>query len=219
MTANQFTNLVYVVSRCGDVSVIDGKTNAVRTTINVDESPWSISVNPLTNRAYVTKQHDNTVAVIDIKTNKVIHFIPVGIDPNVVSVNPSTNVVYVTNYGNRSVSVINSTTNSVITTIPVGNSPRDISVNPSTNMVYVANSNDNSVTVIDGKTNKVIDIRRGSPVPPTVFPGIPVGRGPDGLSVNPSTNMVYVANYDDTDHSTGLVEIRLFPLLMAQQTK
>ena len=79
MTANQFTNLVYVVSRCGNVSVIDGKTITVKNTINVDSSPWSVSINSSTDRAYVTKQHNNsvvvynTLSVINGTTNSILN--------------------------------------------------------------------------------------------------------------------------------------------------
>ena len=55
------------------VSVIDGKTNSVITTIHVGKSPYGVSVNPSTNMIYVANNADNTVSVIDGKTNRVIN--------------------------------------------------------------------------------------------------------------------------------------------------
>jgi YVTN family beta-propeller protein len=48
----------------------------------------------------------------------------------------------------------------------------------------VANHGDDTVSVIDGKTN-------------TVTATIPVGQYPSAVSVNPSTNIIYVANHGD----------------------
>ena len=56
-------------------------------------------------------------------------------------------------------------------------------------MVYVTDVNNNTVSVIDGKTN-------------TVTATVPVGHLPADISVNPSTNMVYVANNGVASTST-----------------
>jgi YVTN family beta-propeller protein len=75
----------------------------------------------------------------------------------------------------------------------VGKNPTAVSVNPSTNTVYVANYNDSTVSVIDGKTNTVTDVIYGSRLPNT---GLQVGNYPFAISVNPLTNIAYVANLD-----------------------
>jgi YVTN family beta-propeller protein len=62
---------------------------------------------------------------------------------------------------------------------------KDQEMHESTNIVYVTNKDDNTVSVIDGKTNNVIT-------------DIKVGRDPSAVSVNPSTNIVYVANTGDS---------------------
>jgi YVTN family beta-propeller protein len=49
----------------------------------------------------------------------------------------------------------------------------------------VASYKENHVTVIDGKKHKVIGSR------------IPVGSVPNGMGINPKTNRVYVANWQD----------------------
>ena len=206
VTVNKFTNIVYVVSAdcINVVSVVNGANNRVIANVTVGNSPQGISVNPSTNIIYVANHKDNAVSVINGTTNSVITTIPVGKNPWRVSVNPLTNMIYVANRDSNTVSVINGTTNSVITTIPVGKDPQGISINPSTNVVYVANSISDSIYVIDGKTNKLINTVNGSYISLSP-PGIRVGRGPDDISVNPLTNMIYVGNYDDRDHSVSVI--------------
>jgi len=50
------------------------------------------------------------------------------------------------------------------------------------NTIYVTNEKDNTVSVINGQTNNVVAT-------------ISVGNGPDGVGVNPETDMIYVANW------------------------
>jgi uncharacterized repeat protein (TIGR01451 family) len=57
-------------------------------------------------------------------------------------------------------------------------------VDPATSTVYVVNRRSNSVSVIDGATN-------------TVTATVTVGLFPDGVGVDPATNTVYVADFDN----------------------
>ena len=50
------------------------------------------------------------------------------------------------------------------------------------NIIYVTNIGDNTVSVINGNTNTMVQT-------------IPVGYGPVGIGVNPTTNAIYVANF------------------------
>jgi YVTN family beta-propeller protein len=134
------------------VSVINGSTNTVTSTISAGSFPYAVAVNPSTNTVYVANSSDNSVSVINGSTNTVTSTISAGNFPYAVAVNPSTNTVYVTNPAGNSVSVINGSTNTVTATVSVGSNPFGMAVNPSTNTIYVANSSDNSVSVINGAT-------------------------------------------------------------------
>ncbi len=71
--------MVYVTSESEDiVHVFDGNKNEIVTTINVEDSPRGVTVNPITNIIYVTNQESNTVSVIDGSSNKTIDSIQVG---------------------------------------------------------------------------------------------------------------------------------------------
>jgi YVTN family beta-propeller protein len=197
ISVNPATNIAYVSNYVdGTVSVIDDKTNTVLSNITVGTNPTAVSVNPATNIAYVVNYNDNTISILDGKTNSVVKTISVGTNPTAVSVNPATNIAYVANSGSSTVSVIDGKTNTVLSNITVGTNPTAVSVNPATNIAYVANKDDNTVSVIDGKTNKVITAIRGSKLPPN---GIHMASGaaPEAVSVNPATNIAYVANYND----------------------
>src|SRR5215469_16832260 len=59
VSVNPLTHMTYVSNSASrTVSVIDGKTNTVKDTIQVGTSPEGISVNPSTNIAYVANLGD-----------------------------------------------------------------------------------------------------------------------------------------------------------------
>jgi YVTN family beta-propeller protein len=179
------------------------RAETVVATVTVGAAPHSVTVDSVTNRAYVTNYGTTalpgtTVSVIDgaTTTDTVMKTISVGIHPRSVSVNAATHMVYVTNYFGDSVSVINGdpsspTYNTVLTTIAVGPHPRTIKVNPATNRVYVANY---GTTSVPGTTVSVIDGSPGSATFHTVVKTIIVESNPRHITLNPTTNTLYVAN-------------------------
>jgi YVTN family beta-propeller protein len=176
---NPTTNRVYVANGgAGNVSVLDGGSNAVLATINVGSGPRGVAANPTTNRVYVVNQNAGSVSVIDGATNSVVATVAVGAQPYGIDVNPTTNRVYVANSAGNSVSVIDGATNGVVATVTV-NGATGVAVNPTTNRVYTANGGANSVTVIDGSSNAVL------------VPAIAVASSVLSVAVNPTTNRVY----------------------------
>jgi YVTN family beta-propeller protein len=107
VSVNPDTNKAYVANYDDNtVSVIDGRTNKVLSTINVGNTPYGVSVNPDTNMAYVANRNNGTVSVINGETNSVITNINVGRLPNDVKINPLTNLAYVSNEQDNTISVI-----------------------------------------------------------------------------------------------------------------
>jgi YVTN family beta-propeller protein len=102
------------------VSVINGRTNAVTTTIPVGAAPHGVAADVVNNTIYVANVLSNTVSVINGGTNAVTATIPVGGNPASVAVNELFDAIYVTNFADDSVSVINALTNHVTATIPIG---------------------------------------------------------------------------------------------------
>ena len=184
---NPNTNRIYV-SAGGSVSVLDGATNTVLTTIVLDCLPWGcntvgVGVNPNTDRIYVADPVNGWVFVIDGISNSVVDRISIGGSALGVGVNPNTDRVYVTNPTGliNTVAVIDGATNSVIATIPISDGPRDVGVNPVTNLIYVASDFGHEVSVIDGATNAITQV-------------IAFGASSNikGIGVNHNTNRIYV---------------------------
>src|SRR6266513_1262043 len=163
--ADAKNNKVYVsnTNGAGTVTVIDGSTNTVATTLKVGSWPRGVAVNPTTNRIYVGNQISDTVSVIDGSTNKVIKTIDNVGNPFGLAVNVKTNMVYAVD-NPSSLVVINGATDSVVGSValPPRQGSFDVAVNPVTNMVYVTSANYycalrcgpvGLVDVINGTTN------------------------------------------------------------------
>ena len=80
VAANPKTNTIYVPNSFDStVSVINGRTNTVTTTIPVGSTaiPAGAAANPKTNTIYVANFDSNTVSVISGRTNTVTATVPV----------------------------------------------------------------------------------------------------------------------------------------------
>jgi YVTN family beta-propeller protein len=152
----------------------------VTANVAVGSNPYSIAVNPITNKIYVTNRYLNTLTVIDGVTN-LTATIPTGAQPQAVAVNPLTNKIYVANENSGNVTVIDGATNTTAT-ITTGGGSNSVAVNPVTNKIYVSNGSDGDVTVIDGVTNDTTIVAAGS--------------GPTASAVNTVTNKIYIPNYN-----------------------
>ncbi len=178
---NPVTNRIYIGSwgfNEGIVTVIDGATNGIISTVALESSAEDIVANPVTNLIYVAVFGSQLVAVIDGSDNSVVGTVLVPDFPLSIAVNPVTNRVY--SRGEESVSVLDGLTNNVIATVPVDGGPRGLAVDVATNRVFVSDRSSGSVVVIDGDTNTVSD---------TVL----VGGSLYGMDVDPATNRLYVA--------------------------
>lgn len=134
---------------------------------------------------------------------KVVATIPVGNKPQGIAVDPGTYTAYIGNGydyaqgdSGGSISIIDTRANTVTGTIELANYPSRIVVDTEAHLAYVTawapsvkvtpGTDDSvplggSVTVIDTRTNKVTAT-------------ITVGRSPDGIAVDTSRRLVYVAN-------------------------
>ncbi len=226
---------IYVTNYADDqVTVIDGGTNTVDTTITVGDGPGGIGINNITGFAYVSNDIAGTISVIDTATNTVTNTLSnyynnSGSNPLfIVDVNPNTNKIYISQGTEElTVTLINGDDNSVsdIDTMS-GSYTFGVCVNTGTNKIYVskwdypavfngltdallgyvsggswseardicANSNTNKIYVVsDYGTTGFVSVVDGST--DAFSTSIVVGSNPYGISVNPETNKIYVANY------------------------
>jgi len=101
-----------------NVTIIDGKTNSVISTIEVGNAPYALCYNSINNKVYCANNGppDYTVTVIDGENDNVIKTIPVGYGPRSFAWDPVQNQIYVANSGSSNVSVIRDT---LVVNIPV----------------------------------------------------------------------------------------------------
>jgi YVTN family beta-propeller protein len=140
---NPVTHKVYTAAvNAGSnvLSVVDGAANASNT-LTAQTQPWSIAVNPATNKIYVANYGANNVSVIDGTANTITATVTTGTNPDALAVDPSQNLIYAANFSSASVTIIDGSTNNTHTQ-PIGTtaSPDSLSVNPVLGQVYGAAS-------------------------------------------------------------------------------
>ena len=203
LALNPRNGTVYVASNGSKtVSVINGRTNKVVSTIHIGErsglAPRWLALSPKTGDLYITNdpgnQHaDGTVTVLSGRTSRLIATVGVGHDPGQGVVSPVTGDVYVASQGPTgagTVTVFSGQTGRAIATVGVGHHPYQMAVSPQTGEVYVPNQSDGTVSVISGQTNKVtatiaIDPRNSNPTN---------DFDPYEVAVSPVTGEVYIVS-------------------------
>src|SRR4029077_3429882 len=102
------TNKIYVANfNNGTVTVIDGTTN-LSSTVPVGANPYSLAINPVTNKIYVT--NSGGITIMDGATNSTT-LVSAGSGPRAVAVNSVTNKIYAANFSSNDVTVIDGATN------------------------------------------------------------------------------------------------------------
>lgn len=153
---NATNNKVYCANLDGyTVTVIDGATDLVITTIPAGSWINALCYNPTNNKVYCANSDDDNVTVIDGATDSVIATVAVGSNPTALCYNPTYNKVYCPNFGSDNVTVIDGATNAVLATVTVGTQPYDLCYNPTNNKVYCANIGSDNVILIDGALDKI----------------------------------------------------------------
>lgn len=158
------------------------------TSLSTSSYPTGLSVSADGKSLYVANSNANDVVVMDMATRKITATIPVGSTPygTLVTANPS--VVLVSNWGDGTLSVIDPRTNTVVATTAVGAHPTAMTQGPR-GMIYLSDSNSDAVSIVDPQT--FTEVRRVS-----VMAGLPLplSASPQGLSVSPDGNHLYVAD-------------------------
>ena len=91
------TGRVFVSNERGDsVSVLDGITNQVISTISVGKRPRGVGISPDGTEVYVAVSIDNLISVIDPIKLEVIRTFSCGDDPEAFAVHPNGNI-YISN--------------------------------------------------------------------------------------------------------------------------
>src|SRR5438874_5065808 len=206
--------LVFVSNeRSGDVTVIDGSTDAVIATVPVGKRPRGIHATPDGKRLFVTLSGSPRMApgvdenrapadktadglgVIDVAARKLIDRWHVGSDPEQFAISRNGKFAFIANEDDASASTINLDSGQSRGQIKVSEEPEGVGVNPSNGEVYVTCEEKGEVFAIDPDAQRVIaKIDTGGRPRSVAFL-------PDGSRAYvPCENVGYVAVIDAKSH-------------------
>lgn len=169
--------------------------------IGEDDFPNSVAINPNKDQVFVGNFHYNGITIIDIPSGKT-NFVDLGKmnydsgDARVEIVfNEKANEIYAISPLSRLVSVIDASNYSVVNRIDLGefNSGYSLVVNKNTNTVYVVSDVSGFLSIIAGNRETItdrIDIGSHSGTGGDLSEWVPAE-----ISVNPSTNQVFLTNF------------------------
>ncbi|HWY59046.1 MAG TPA: YncE family protein [Terriglobales bacterium] len=146
------SNRIYVADflcGCGQISVIDGATNAVTDTIDVTGASLveGVALDWKHDRAYATDEKKG-LYIIDPISGAILGKVSHLHDPNEVAAIPGTTYAVEPDTGSNRAVFIDASTFAVQKRVRVGMFPTGVAVNATTKRVYVANRQSNTVSVI-----------------------------------------------------------------------
>ncbi len=204
----------------GTLSVIDDANQSVVKTVVIGASsqPSSVSVDPTNHEVMVALSGTSAVAELSSATcnattvsSCVLRRLKVGTsigDVQGVVANPDTGTAYVTLETENKVAAVRESNLTLIGKITTnGTDPVGLAVNRSTNKIFVGNFSSNTVAKINGATCDAATATGCSQTPTT----IPVGAGPVSMTVDTTTNQVFVVDFTDAslfivNGGTGVVQ-------------
>ena len=185
------SGLAYVAENTpASLTVISGSSYMTNIKdLGAASTPRSVAVNPLTHRVYVADVGGGSGTVSIFQGTTYQATITMSDGPNVVAVDTSTDIAYAVDDAGH-IAVINGATGTAFTPFLQTSAGLEVvAVNPVTHRAYVAidnQGNEVAMAIVDGDERNGVDWR---------------GERALAVAVNPATNMVYVANFDDDDVS------------------
>lgn len=164
------TNRVFVSNERGDsISVIDGETLEIETTIEVGKRPRGLALSHDGLKLYVAVSEEDKIKVIETETLKIIKEFEAGSDPETFAVHPN-GYLYVSNEDDAKATVFDPETGKKIIEIPVGLEPEGVTISKNGKYVIVTSESSNMLHVIKTPENKIEkNILVGSRPRATVF--------------------------------------------------
>jgi len=188
--------IVALASGDTTLTVLDGRTAAVRSTIDVGPSPWNaVAQGSLVYVAMHTEapaECIDAIQVVDCAAGCIVTTIqlPPESRPKIVVPASDRQRLYALNSGNGTVTEIGMDSHEVGRSIEVGEGPQFGQRWQGT--LYIANGQSNDVAAVDEATLSVTN-------------RVPVGRGPERCVVYKDHDQVYTNNLDD--HSVSVVDL------------
>jgi YVTN family beta-propeller protein len=142
--------------RSGSVTIIDRRTNAVRTLVT-GAGAEGIDITPDGAEVWVTNRAANTLSVIATATDTMLETFESGGEmPIRVKFTPDGREAWVSIARSNELAVFDVRVRRRLTGIPVGVMPVGIQLSPEGARIFVANSNDDRITVVDRAERRVV---------------------------------------------------------------
>ncbi|MEY4174189.1 MAG: hypothetical protein RI900_1354 [Actinomycetota bacterium] len=172
---------------CGfDVSVIDTATDTEITRIPVGRHPRGIAVTSNSRYAYVTVMGEAKILKIDLSSNGVIASVPgAGSTPRHLLLSPDNRYLYVSNNHENLVRKIDLQTGVVMGKARTGVETRTMAMAEDGASLYVVNYEDGTVSKVRTSDMEILQTE-------------PSGVHPVGITYDPVTRQIWVANYAGT---------------------
>jgi len=201
VSVNPITNKVYVGNAgSNNVTIIDGASSSVITTLTVSAWPQWVVADPENNRIYASTLTGANTSIIDGTSNTILNTLNTG-GAGWTAVNPINNAVYTLRYGGGD--EVNMIQNQLYQGTASHRSfgPIGIAVNPVNNWLYIVNQTTADIAVVDMTTYdpypalKCPDGSGGfKPQPTPTGPWtncIDIPDPPVAVAINPVTNRIY----------------------------
>jgi len=172
---------------CGfDVTVIDTTTDTEITRIDVGRHPRGIAITKNGRYAYVTVMGESKIVKIDLRSNGVIGRVPdAGSTPRHLLLSPDDRYLYVSNNHENLVRKIDLSIGSSVGKARTGVETRTMAMADDGESLYVVNYEDGTVSKVRTSDMKILQTE-------------PTGVHPVGITYDPVTRQVWVANYAGT---------------------
>jgi YVTN family beta-propeller protein len=191
---------VYVTNETsGDLTIINGDTQAVMATAPLGKRPRGIQPSPDGKSLYVAlsgsppagpgvdpktlpppDRNADGIGEVDAETYKLKRIIHAGADPEQLAVSADGTRLYVANEDTETLSVVDIASGTVIASVKVAEEPEGVTIRPDGKVVYVTCEGDGAVFAIDTQTNKVLK-------------RIPVGPRPRSIGFLPDGSRGFVS--------------------------
>lgn len=173
---------------CGfDVTVVDTATDRVLGAVDVGRHPRGLAITNDSRYAFVAVMGEARIDVVDLTTRRIVHSIraAAGPTPRHLLLSPDGRYLYATNNTFDTVRKIDLATDSVVGIAVTGDETRSMALADDGASLYVVNYRDGTVSKVRTSDMAVLQ---------TVYSGV----HPVGVTYDPPSRQVWVANYSGT---------------------
>jgi DNA-binding beta-propeller fold protein YncE len=175
------------------ITILDERTNKTLGFLNISSTPLQVEVDPIKNKAYVTSD-DRSLDIFKYNTDRIkqnitinkIRDLSVGSFPNHLTLDKENNKLYIANENENSISIIDTLSDVEIKPrISISHFPQSIEISQKNKGMYISHGWNNSILLVN--------ITNSFQVPEIIAE---IDSIPFDISLNPTTNLLYTANYD-----------------------